>query len=96
MTICACVCAYSVRIEGLYYTLNDADLTATVIASPKKDYVGEVIIDVSCDFLKQNPVHLAAQLLRYGKVILENPIIVDLLSAAKIDHHKRPKLQQLS
>ena len=47
MTICACVCAYSVRIEGLYYTLNDADLTATVIASPKKDYVGEVIIPES-------------------------------------------------
>ena len=47
MTICACVCAYSVQIEGLYYTLNAVDQTASVVASPKKDYVGEIVIPES-------------------------------------------------
>ena len=47
MSVCSFICAYSVQIDNLYYTLNDADLTATVIASPKKDYVGEVIIPES-------------------------------------------------
>ena len=47
MTICACVCTYSVQIEGLYYTLNAVDQTASVVASPKKDYVGEIVIPES-------------------------------------------------
>ncbi len=47
MTICACVCAYSVQIEDLYYMLNAVDQTASVVASPKKDYVGEIVIPES-------------------------------------------------
>ena len=50
VAVYAIVNAYSVEIDGIYYTLQAATQTAFVTGAPQKDYTGEVVIPESVTY----------------------------------------------